>query len=50
MLAVPVNSLAGWRYLGTGPAFVRVGRMIRYQREDVEAYIARNRVVPPRDR
>lgn len=41
-LDVPVASLAQARYLGTGIPFVRVGRLIRYRREDVEAYIVAN--------
>jgi hypothetical protein len=27
------------RRLGRGPVFLRIGRMIRYQREDIEAFL-----------
>jgi predicted DNA-binding transcriptional regulator AlpA len=39
-----VGTLASWRWRGMGPAYVRMGRSIRYRREDVAAYIAANRV------
>ena len=45
MLGVPVGTLANWRYLGRGPAFVKVGRHVRYRRHGVLGWIDRN-VVP----
>lgn len=38
-LGVPTGTLANWRYQGRGPAFVRVGRLIRYRAEDVATWI-----------
>jgi excisionase family DNA binding protein len=38
-LEVPQGTLANWRYLGRGPAFVRLGRHVRYRSEDVAAWI-----------
>lgn len=43
-LDVPERTLAQWRYHGRGPAFVRVGRHIRYRRGDVNAWLAANTV------
>jgi len=40
------GTLKQWRYLGKGPAFVRIGRHARYLRSDVESFIAGNRVDP----
>lgn len=40
-LQIAVVTLQTWRALGTGPQFHRVGRKIRYNREDVEAWVAR---------
>lgn len=37
-LGVPTTTLANWRYLHRGPAFVRVGRHVRYRVEDVIAW------------
>ena len=38
-LGVPEATLKQWRYLGTGPAFIRVGRHVRYRWAEVEAYL-----------
>jgi excisionase family DNA binding protein len=46
LLGVPEKTLAQWRYHGKGPAFVRVGKHVRYRVEDVEAFIAANTVQP----
>ena len=45
MLGVPVGTLANWRYQGRGPAFVKVGRHVRYRRRDVVAWIGQH-VIP----
>lgn len=38
-LGVPPGTLANWRYLGRGPAFLRVGRHVRYRAADVTAWV-----------
>jgi predicted DNA-binding transcriptional regulator AlpA len=38
------KSLEAWRASGTGPAYVRVGRQIRYRERDVEAWLQANTV------
>ncbi|TVL91939.1 excisionase [Streptomyces sp. SAJ15] len=38
-LGVPVKSVYGWNYKGTGPKFRKVGRHVRYRPEDVEAWL-----------
>ena len=38
-LGVPPGTLANWRYLGRGPAFLRVGRHVRYRDADVTAWV-----------
>ena len=38
-LAVPRQTLAYWRCVGEGPAFLKVGRHVRYRRADVEAWL-----------
>jgi excisionase family DNA binding protein len=40
MLSVPVSTLYAWRYHGKGPVAVRVGRHLRYRRDEVDAWIA----------
>lgn len=41
-LQVPVRTLGQWRWLGTGPKFLKVGRHVRYRRRDVEMWLAAN--------
>lgn len=38
-LGVPLGTLANWRYQGRGPAYLRVGRHVRYRTQDVTAWI-----------
>lgn len=35
---VPVATLAQWRYVGKGPAYLKLGGAVRYRLEDVESY------------
>lgn len=47
-LRVADSTLANWRYLGTGPSFVRLGGgrgKIIYRREDLDTFLASNLVV-----
>lgn len=48
LLAVSVNTLRHWRNHRTGPAYVKVGRTVRYRNEDLEQWIARQMVRPRR--
>lgn len=43
---VSVDTLANWRYLGRGPAYVRQGRIVRYPTDALDAWIATNQVAP----
>jgi predicted site-specific integrase-resolvase len=45
-LGVTCATLKAWRHRGRGPAFVRVGRAVRYRPEDLAAFLARHRVGP----
>ena len=38
-LKISVRSLDAWRYRRTGPAFIHVGRHVRYRQSAVEAFI-----------
>ena len=42
-LGVKAKTMEAWRSRGGGPAFVRVGRLVRYRPADVESWI-RSRV------
>lgn len=39
ILVVPVNTLYCWRYKGTGPKALRVGKHLRYRLADVLAWL-----------
>jgi hypothetical protein len=43
-LKVPSKTLSNWRYLGRGPAFIRVGGAVRYDPRDVIAWAEAQRV------
>jgi excisionase family DNA binding protein len=40
-LGVPVTTLYVWRHRGGGPPAFRVGRHLRYRREDLEEWLKR---------
>jgi len=39
MVRAPIATLRYWRHLGTGPKGFRVGRAVRYWRQDVLAWL-----------
>jgi hypothetical protein len=39
LLGVTVKTLQGWRYRGGGPAFVKLGRCVRYRAEDLQDFV-----------
>ena len=41
-LGLGVGTIHGWRFYGTGPKYVRMGRSIRYRVEDLEDFAAKN--------
>ena len=46
VLGVDRRTLHRWRIAGFGPTWVRVGRLIRYPRADLERWIAERTVTP----
>jgi hypothetical protein len=45
-LGCSVAALRKWRLYGVGPAYVKVGRLVRYAEADLTAYVDANRVEP----
>lgn len=45
-LKVPLRTLDAWRYRRTGPAYMKVGRHIRYRRSDLDAFLVGLTVSP----
>lgn len=39
-LRVPVATVYAWNYKGTGPAFLKLGRHVRYLRVEVDRWLA----------
>jgi hypothetical protein len=39
VLGLRPNTLAQWRISGDGPAFVKLGRAVRYRRADIERWL-----------
>ena len=43
MLTVTKAALRRWRRERRGPAFVRIGRLLRYEQTDLEIFVRQNR-------
>jgi excisionase family DNA binding protein len=39
ILSVTVSALRRWRFESRGPKFTKVGKLVRYRREDVESWL-----------
>jgi hypothetical protein len=46
-LKCSIGLLRKWRQLGEGPAYAKMGRLIRYAEGDLAAFVAAHRVQPP---
>lgn len=46
ILGIPVSTLARWRNEKKELPYVKVGRVVRYRRVDLENWIAENTVTP----
>jgi excisionase family DNA binding protein len=40
LLGVEPRTLEGWRLRGGGPPYVKVGRLVRYRRADLDRWVA----------
>jgi predicted DNA-binding transcriptional regulator AlpA len=38
-LGVSRSTLQSWRYVGRGPRYLKIGRLIRYRNADIEAFL-----------
>lgn len=41
-----VSTLNSWRYLGRGPAFIKLGRRVVYRVDDLDAWLDAHTVTP----
>lgn len=44
ILGLSVQTLRNWRCMCRGPRYVRLGRAIRYNVDDLERYVAQNTI------
>jgi excisionase family DNA binding protein len=42
-LGVPVSTIHRWRYVGTGPPAIRIGRHLRFDPDELADWISRQR-------
>lgn len=45
-IGVPPKTIVTWRYLRSGPPYVKVGKHVRYRWADVDAWLAQQYVRP----
>jgi excisionase family DNA binding protein len=45
-IGVAPGTLRNWRRQGRGPAYLKVGKAVRYRAEDIEAWKAAMRIEP----
>ena len=45
-LGVAVQTLRNWRHQRRGPIYIKMGRSVRYQIEDLVGYLKKKRVDP----
>jgi hypothetical protein len=44
ILGCSVALVRKWRLFGEGPAYCKIGRLVRYRHEDLDAFLAAHRV------
>ena len=44
LIGIPVATLAQWRYRKYGLPYLRIGRLVRYSRTDVESFLQRSKI------
>jgi len=46
VLGIAVQTLRNWRHQRKGPKYIKMGRSVRYQQDDLQEYIDRKRIDP----
>lgn len=46
LLGKKVQTLRNWRFLRRGPAYIKLGRSVKYRIEDLQEYILKSRIDP----
>jgi excisionase family DNA binding protein len=45
-LSISVSTIRRWRYAGSGPEHFRCGDIIRYRKEDLDAFVDLHSTIP----
>ena len=45
-IGISLSGLRKWRNDGSGPPYIRIGRLIRYREKDIEEWLAHRTVSP----
>jgi hypothetical protein len=48
-MGLAVQTLRNWRHLRRGPAYVKLGRSVRYRIDDLMEFIEKHRIDPEKD-
>jgi len=46
---LPERTLESWRHRGRGPAYIKLGRLVRYRSADIELWLDRSAIRPSND-
>ena len=46
LLGIAVQTLRNWRHQRRGPAYVKMGRSVRYQLKDIQDYLDKRKIDP----
>ena len=46
ILGISIQTLRNWRHLRKGPCYIKMGRAVRYQLEDLQYYMDKKRIDP----
>ena len=46
ILGIAVQTLRNWRHIRKGPAYIKMGRSVRYQIKDLQEYLDDRRIDP----
>nr|WP_319522182.1 helix-turn-helix domain-containing protein [uncultured Desulfosarcina sp.] len=46
ILGVSVQTLRNWRHLRKGPSYMKMGRAVRYNLDDLQDYMEKKRIDP----
>ena len=45
-LGMKTNTLRQWRFMSTGPVYLKIGRSVRYRQADLDAFLERVAIQP----